>query len=196
MIYVAHRVNTVQELKAIPECYGVEIDIRERGGKLILQHDPFVDGESLEDYLREYRHGLLILNVKCERIEFEVLDLVRKYSIKEYFFLDSSFPMIRLMANKGIKEQAVRYSEYESLETVMAMKGQVNWVWVDCFEKLAIEYQDYQELKNAGFRLCMVSPELQGRPQDIVGYRDSLKQKQIIFDAVCTKVYNIAIYEQ
>ena len=45
MIYVSHRINTVEALMENPVEYGVELDLRDRGDRLILQHDPFSDGE-------------------------------------------------------------------------------------------------------------------------------------------------------
>ena len=46
-------------------------------------------------------------------------------------------------------------------------------------------------MKRLGYKLCLVSPELQGRDADIERYIDYLNQNQIFVDAICTKVYNI-----
>ena len=154
MKFIAHRINTVEELKKIPTEYGVELDLRDRGERLILQHDPFKDGEDFEEYLKHYHHGLMILNIKSERIEHRVLELVHKYNVKEYFLLDSSFPMIFLLSNEGEKNIALRFSELEGLDTILSMKGKVKWVWVDCFTKLPIDNKNFQILKEAGFQLC------------------------------------------
>ena len=86
---IVHRVNTVQDLNAIPFEYGTEIDIRVFGNDLILNHEPFQKGDYLENYLNEYQHGTLILNIKEAGIEDEVFRLVRLRShIKSYFLLD------------------------------------------------------------------------------------------------------------
>ena len=53
-----------KELRNLEPQYGAEIDIRAFGSKLILNHDPYMDGENLIDYLDEYRNGTLILNVQ------------------------------------------------------------------------------------------------------------------------------------
>jgi hypothetical protein len=190
-MYIAHRINTVAELKNIPTQYGVEIDIRDLGERLVLHHDPYVDGENLEDFLRDYQHGTLILNVKSERIEHRVLELVRKYKIKDYFFLDSTFPMIYLLSNQRETNIALRFSEYEGLDTLLSMKGKVKWVWVDCFTKLSINKENYSKLKEWGYKLCLVSPELQGRDQDIEEYKQYLQDNDIKFDKICTKIYNV-----
>ncbi len=190
--YIAHRINTLQELRKLPTKYGVELDLRDRGADLILQHDPFIGGEMFEDYLKEYQHGTMILNIKSERIEYRALELLKKYDINDYFFLDSSFPMIYLLSNQGENKCAVRFSELEGLDTILSMEKKVDWVWVDCFTKLPIDKSSYQILKNAGFKLCLVSPELQGREEDIESYNGQLAQQGIIFDAICTKHHNVS----
>lgn len=191
MIFVAHRINTVEELKKIPQHFGVEIDLRDKNERIILQHDPFKDGEDFEMYLKNYDHALLILNIKSERIEFKVLELLQKYNIKNYFFLDSSFPMIYTLSQLGEKNIAVRFSEFEGLDTILKVKDRVRWVWIDCFSRLPIDRLSFSKLKLAGLKICLVSPELQGRDSDIEIYASGLKKEGFVFDAICTKQYNI-----
>jgi hypothetical protein len=185
MLYIAHRINTARQLADVPPEYGVEIDLRDRGERLILQHDPFGDGEDFGDWLRHYNHRLLILNVKSERVEHRVLELVRQHGVRDYFFLDSSFPMIRLLASGGESKIAVRFSEYEPIESCLALAGKVDWVWVDCFTRMPLTPENYRRLKQH-FKLCAVSPELQGRPvESIADYAEQLRPYPM--DAVCTK---------
>ena len=84
MEFISHRVNTVKDLKNTPIEFGVELDLRDNiDGSIYINHDPFVTGENFEDYLREYHHGTMILNIKSERIEYKVLDLLKKYKIEK-----------------------------------------------------------------------------------------------------------------
>lgn len=191
MEYIAHRINTIEELKKIPKEYGVELDLRDFADRLVLQHDPFKDGEDFEEYLKHYNHGTMILNIKSERIEHKVLELIQKYNIKKYFFLDSSFPMIYLLSKTGEKNIALRFSEFEGIDTILSMTGKVEWIWVDCFSKLPINYEIYKLLKNNGFKFCLVSPELQGQNEKLASYKQYLQNEGIVFDAICTKIYNI-----
>lgn len=196
MEFIAHRINTIDELKQIPTEYGVELDLRDFGDRLILQHDPFKDGEDFEEYLRHYKHGTMILNIKSERIEHKVLELIKKYGIKKYFFLDSSFPMIYLLSKNREKNIALRFSEFEGIDTILAMTGKVKWVWVDCFTKLNFTADYYKLLKKSGFKFCLVSPELQGRFEKIDDYKLYLKSNSILFDAICTKITNIGLWSK
>lgn len=193
--FIAHRINTLNELKQLPREYGVELDLRDSGNELILQHDPFTEGELFSEYLKCYQHGTMILNIKSERIEHRVLELLEEHKIEDYFFLDSSIPMIYLLSKLGEKRSAVRFSEIESIETVLLMADKVDWVWVDCFNQLPINTTSYHLLKEAGLKLCLVSPELQGRQEDIERYKCYLADQQIQFDAICTKYHNIEAWK-
>src|SRR5690242_12523273 len=88
MKYIAHRINSVRGLAGVPKEYGVELDLRDHGDELVLQHDPFTgaSGERFASYLDHYDHDLMILNIKSERIEWRVLELVRQSRVRDYFF--------------------------------------------------------------------------------------------------------------
>jgi len=195
MEYIAHRINTIEELEHLPIEFGVELDLRDKGDRLILQHDPFKDGEDFEEYLKLYNHGTMILNIKSERIEFRALELLKKSKVKNYFFLDSSFPMVYMLSKTGEKNIALRLSEYEGLDTILNMENKIKWVWLDCFSKLSIDVETYMILKKRGFKLCLVSPELQSQPEKIEEYRYYLSEKNIVMDAICTKFKNIKLWE-
>lgn len=189
MQIIAHRRNTLHELQQTSTEYGVEVDIRSYGDELIIHHDPFVHGENFESWLAAYRHGVLILNVKEEGLEQRLLALMEKYRIANFFFLDQSFPFLIKTARMGERRCAVRVSEFESIETALALKNKVEWVWVDTFTRVPLTSEQTGELRNAGFKLCLVSGELQGRmaEEDIPKTKQLLREKNIIIDAVCTK---------
>lgn len=189
MQIVFHRRNHLSELLETPIQYGVEVDIRSQGDQLIIHHDPFMEGESFEAWLEAYRHSLLILNVKEEGLEKRLLDLMTKRGIQDFFFLDQSFPFLLKTVYAGEPRCAVRVSEFESIETALSLQGKVSWVWVDCFTKFPLSKKQVDQLKEAGFKLCLVSGELQGRDpkQDIPLMNTFLKENQIKIDAVCTK---------
>ena len=197
MEYISHRVNTKKELVQLSSEYGVELDLRdELNGEIYIQHNPFEDGEDFEEYLKLYHHGTMILNVKSERIEHKILEMLKRYRVKNYFFLDSTFPMIKLLADSGEKNIAVRYSEYEGMDTLRAMSGKVGWVWVDTFTQLPMDKKVYNEMKQLGYKICLVSPELQGQPEKIGDYAKQIADEGIKFDAICTKGYNIDTWKK
>lgn len=179
-----HRVNTVAALRNVPERFGCEIDIRAHGSSLILNHEPFTGGDRLVDYLDEYRHGLLILNIKEAGIEDAVLSAVRARDIRRYFLLDVEFPYIYRAARSGERAIAMRYSEDESIETVLNYRGMVDWVWVDTNTRLPVDDAVAKKLKP--FKTCLVCPERWGRPEDIPLYKEKLVHTGLAIDAVMT----------
>lgn len=190
MIIVAHRRNTIEQLRATPHNLGIEVDIRSTGDRLIIHHDPFADGEDFKAWLSHYRHRLLILNVKEEGLERRLLDLMASKGVEDFFFLDQSFPFLVKTAQTGEKRCAVRVSEYESTATAERLAGLVQWIWVDCFTRFPLSGEEAGRLRSLGFKLCLVSPELQGRAGEtsIPALRTLLAREGVEADAVCTKL--------
>ena len=192
--FICHRINTIEELNTIDNQFGIELDLRDchKSNKIILSHDPFLNGEYFEEYLQNYKHNTLILNIKSERIELECLKLLEKYNINNYFFLDSSFPMIYLL-NKDFNNNkiACRFSEYEPIEYFLEIKNMYQYIWVDCFTKFPLTNKIYDLIKSNNKKICIVSPELQKQPEKIEEYRNIIISKNIIPNMICTKFYNI-----
>jgi hypothetical protein len=189
MQVICHRRNTINELLSTNNLYGIEIDIRSYGKNLILHHEPFVQGCIFERWLNNYKHKTLILNVKEEGLEERVLTLMKKYDIEDYFFLDQSFPFLVKTACAGESRCAVRVSEYESIDTALSLSGKIEWAWVDYFSRFPLQKNDVVRLNEAKFKLCIVSPELQGYEPSlyIPSLRNHLLHQNIHVHAVCTK---------
>lgn len=189
MELIHHRRNSLDDLVATDTKYGVELDIRSYGSELIIHHDPLCNGLLLTEWLEFYNHGTLVLNVKEEGLEKRLIELMRSRGITDYFFLDQSFPFLIKWAKLGERRCAVRVSEYESVKTALKLTRLISWVWLDCFSKFPINYSEYKQLKGSGFKLCLVSPELQGRDAEkgIEEMGIYLVQNNMVMDAVCTK---------
>ena len=188
MIIISHRINTINKLLNISVEYGIEIDLRSRNEEIIISHDPFKNGEYFEDWIRYYKHKILILNVKEDGLESKIIEILRKNKVEKFFFLDQSFPAILELVKKGEKRSAIRVSEYESIETAVSLKGKVEWIWVDYFTKFPLDFKAYKFLKDLGFKMCIVSPELQnGNLNSAKELKNKLSSNKIKFNAVCTK---------
>ncbi|MBI4677633.1 MAG: hypothetical protein HY748_08620 [Elusimicrobia bacterium] len=186
MRIIVHRVNTSARLRRVPARYGVEIDLRSRGRRIVLQHEAMEDGEDFSRWLKGFRHGTLILNVKEDGIEDRVRRMVLARGIEDFFFLDLSFPALVRMTRRGERRVAVRVSEYEPLDTALRLRRKAAWVWLDCFTRLAWDRAAAEALAT-GFKVCVASPEVQGHP---VSRIPSFKRALAGFEpaAVCTKV--------
>lgn len=205
MIVVHHRRNTLEELKQSEHRFGIEVDIRNHGNDLIVYHDPFhVDAVNFEVWLEAYQHNFLIANVKEEGLEERLVPLLEEASIDAYFILDESLPYIRKHALAGLPNFAVRVSEFESVETALRLsdylKGhgkRFDWIWIDSFTGEPAKYDDAMRLREAGLKLCQVSPELhhvnepnswQSRVEDFFGKLEVTHSSPVFPDMVCTKL--------
>lgn len=201
MEIISHRINSVDQLINVNKKYGTEFDVRYHEDSLVLHHEPFGHHkkpfpEKFEDYLASWDHGgPMIVNVKTEGIEKKCIELITKRKIKTWFFLDLSMPYFVIYsryAEAGTIEGfspdnlAVRFSEFEPIEYALAFKGRARWVWVDCFTRLPLDHGAYKKLKESGFKICIVAPELQKHPAEWAeDFRKQLAGMEI--DAVCTK---------
>ncbi len=184
MQIIIHRVNTVSKLKKIPIKYGVEIDIRAYGTKLVLNHEPFKNGDSLERYLGNFRHSFIIFNIKESGIENQVISLAKKYKITNYFLLDVEPYWIHHATQDGFRKIAIRYSENEPINMALRYKKDVDWLWIDIPTKLPLTQNIVDKIR--GLKTCLVCPERWNRPEDIQGYIKRIIKLRFKLDAVMT----------
>ena len=202
MIIIRHRINTIEGLKQVPTKYGVEIDVRGYGNKLLLNHDPIEDPrqyDELEEFLQNYHHSFIIFNLKEAGYEQRVIDLAAKYGIENYFLLDVEFPYLyRGTRKENVRKIAVRYSEAEPIEAVEAQvkEGQplLDWVWIDTNTVLPLDAEIMERLRP--FKTCLVCPERWGRPEDIQPYIDKMKSLGFKLDAVMTAAPYVEQWER
>jgi hypothetical protein len=185
---IRHRVNSAAGLAKMPAHHGAEIDIRSRDSRLVLNHDPFRGGEDLDPFLRAWARldirGPLILNTKEDGHETAVASLLRRYKIQNYFFLDTApATLVRLARTGRFHKAAVRVSEFEPVEAALRLKGLVGWAWLDCFSGKPAPAALVKKLARH-FKVCAVSPELQGYPRSSIPKFQSIAG---LLDAVCTK---------
>jgi hypothetical protein len=193
MKIILHRINNINELKKIPSRYGVEIDIRAYKDKLILNHEPLLKGDYFDDYLDNFKHNFIIVNIKEAGIEDEVILKLNRKKIKNFFLLDVEFPYIYKAIKKDFKKIAIRFSEYESIETLNNFKNKLDWVWIDTFNKFPINHKNIESLNY--FKKCIVCPERWGRKSDIIKYKKFIKKNNYKIDSVMTSKKFVHLWE-
>lgn len=181
-----HRINTIEGLRGLAPGAGIEFDLRSSGDEVLITHDPFTTGPRADEYFEHIGSRPCIFNIKTEGIEEVVRALASKHGIEDYFMLDCSVPAMMKLNRQGERRLAVRYSEVEPIEAVLAWAGKAEWVWIDCFTAYPGTPADWVEL-GKHFRLCLVSPELQAHTADTTALlRETANLRD--FHAVCTKV--------
>lgn len=207
MQIIIHRVNSIERLQTLNPKYGVEIDIRGYGDRMLLSHDPISNQtlyDDLESYLKVFSEkgmAFVVFNTKEAGYEAKIIELAAKYEIRkdQYFLLDVEYPYLyRATRKEGVREIAVRYSEGEPIEAAEAQmkdgKSLLDWVWIDTNTKLPLDETIVEKLKP--FKTCLVCPERWGRPEDISVYKKQIKQLGMKLDAVMTAEKYVSLWEE
>ena len=194
MKIIIHRVNKIAGLTHVPKKYGVEIDVRAFGKKLVLAHEPFENGDSLENYLKKFDKSFIIFNIKESGIEKKVIELAKKYKVEGYFLLDVEPYWIHHATLSGFKNIAMRYSENEPMATPLKYKHKAEWLWIDIPTKLPLSPSIIMQMK--GFKTCLVCPERWGRPMEVVEYIKKIKNLKFTLDAVMTSMNHAPEWEE
>lgn len=193
-----HRVNTLEKLLLVPRHFGVEVDVRGLGEKVVLSHEPISESgiyielsEFLMTYVKRGISGGIIFNIKESGYESVVIELAKQYGIADYFLLDVEFPYLyNATREQGIKNIAIRYSEAEPIEMVEAqmIDGEplLDWVWIDTNTTLPLNLDVVARL--AKFKTCLVCPERWGRAQDIPLYIETMRGLNFKPTAVMTSL--------
>ncbi len=174
MIIIAHRGywNEVEEKnreiafeRALNNGFGIETDVRDYCGELVVSHDiPNGNEMRFDDFLKIYGDGFsednpLAINIKADGLVKEIELLINKYKIKYYFVFDMSIPDTLPYIKSGLSV-FIRESEYERHDN---LHNQCNGIWVDELEAPWITRKKIEELLVKGTSVCIVSPELHGR---------------------------------
>tara|TARA_Y100001958_G_C21226437_1_gene551884 strand:- start:280 stop:873 length:594 start_codon:yes stop_codon:yes gene_type:complete len=163
--YIVHKVNTEEKLSQIPTKYGIELDLRIRNNKLVLCHDYSDCSTEFENLLQIYNHKILVANIKDSGIEDIVIETLKRNKIENFFLLDIEFPYLIKNYESNGQYLSTRFSEFEDIKTSSNLVNKVDWIWIDTFNKMPIEKQNLEVIKN--FKSCLVSPSRWGRINEI-----------------------------
>ncbi|MBN2719115.1 MAG: hypothetical protein JXX14_24920 [Deltaproteobacteria bacterium] len=157
--------------RAFKNGFGVETDIRDLNGTLVISHDPPTGNPFLfEAFLQLYicncketsytpNEMPLALNIKSDGLAQMVRDALKKHKIHNYFVFDMSVPDLLIMQ----QEQLVTFTRLSEYEPVPSLYENAAGVWLDCFNKEWYDMQTIQTHLDAGKQVCIVSPELHKR---------------------------------
>ena len=170
MIILAHRgfwesekeKNTLEALeKSLTSGFGLETDIRDYLGELVISHDMAADRSVRVDDLFSLVQSLnseqpLALNIKADGLQEPLLEKINRFGIENYFVFDMSIPD-QLGYQQRDFPVFTRQSEFESPPVCY---DQVQGVWLDEFLDHWIDRETLLEHHQNGKKTCIVSPEL------------------------------------
>ncbi|MBI5447662.1 MAG: hypothetical protein HY939_02910 [Gammaproteobacteria bacterium] len=158
--------NTLTALfKGLDEGYGLETDIRDLNGRLIISHDVSTHGSAipLEQLLHYYTDGnftsTLALNIKSDGLQKLLHDQLQKYAIKNYFIFDMSVPDTLGYFKWGMPT-FIRRSDVEYYPKLMLS---AQGIWLDELLTPWINTEVIISQTSIVGSVCIVSAELHGR---------------------------------
>jgi len=154
-------------LGALVRGLGVETDVRDYRGELVVSHDPPVGREiTLEELLEEYSRMnssvTLALNVKADGIGGLLKSQLAKHGISNYFVFDMSAPE----AYQYVRTEMSLFTRQSEFEPMPIFEKEAKGIWLDAFLD---EWYSLDVIKrgiDAGKKVAIVSPELHGRDHD------------------------------
>jgi hypothetical protein len=148
--------------------FGLETDIRDQDGRLVISHDPPTgDTMSFEDLLALYgkygRPGQLAINIKADGLSRLVSEALDARGITNAFVFDMSVPDALHYCRLGSVPVFTRQSEFEMEPSLY---DRAAGVWLDAFERDWINSEVIRRHRLGGKKVALVSPELHGRTHE------------------------------
>lgn len=170
--------------RGLDEGFGLETDIRDFEGELVISHDmPTGSPMHLDRLLHYYRSGgyvsTIALNIKADGLQKKLRQMLEKYSVSQYFVFDMSIPDTLSYLNAGM-HTFVRRSE---LENHPELSRRSQGIWLDELTGPWIDARTIIEESKGADTLCIVSGELHGREYQgqWIDIRDAISS-----DCVCS----------
>lgn len=147
--------------------FGIETDVRDCLGELVISHDIPRGGEmtlaTLITLMGE-NEQLLAINIKADGLAKLLCKKMSDSSRTNWFVFDMSIPDTRDHLAVGNPVFA-RMSEFEQIPIWF---DQVEGVWLDSFENDWFDLTLISDLLRKGKRVCVVSSELHGRDHSVL----------------------------
>ena len=153
--------------RAFAAGYGVETDLRDCAGEIVVSHDMPQPGAMTFDalldlYLSYPTRPTLALNVKADGMAATIAERLTARGITQYFVFDMSVP-----DTLGYLAQDMtvftRHSEYEAGSR---LDERAAGIWLDAFERSFVAPDDIDRVLGRGQIAALVSPELHRKPHE------------------------------
>lgn len=151
---------------AVTAGYGIETDVRDLDGELVISHDParrgaMLFGEFLRSYGPAFVAARLALNVKAGGLQTMLAEAAANTPLDaQIFVFDMSVP--DALGYRGSRfELHTRVSEYEREPSFI---DDAAGVWVDAFSGTFDQIGAASLWVERGLKVTVVSPELHRRP--------------------------------
>jgi hypothetical protein len=165
--------NTIAAFqRALEGGFGIETDLRDAHGGVVIAHDLPRGGEqTLDDFLamcaRYPQARPLALNIKSDGQQALVTQALQRHGITDAFVFDMAVPDALGYLRAAVPTYT-RCSEYENPPSFLE---QASGVWLDAFLDEWYDAAPIRHWLQQGKAVCIVSPELHGRPHQALWQR-------------------------
>ena len=162
--------------------YGVETDLRDVKGEIVISHDMPSGSEMTFDSLLQIMDGRnlpLALNIKADGMSKEIKRLLSKYNHTNYFTFDMSIPEMVVQREEGLRF----FTGLSDIVKEPILLKDSSGVWLDSFYDDWFDKTVIQNLLKKGKDVCIVSPDLHHRTfQEVWRKYDDLSNIMICTD--------------
>jgi hypothetical protein len=157
--------NTLAAFRgAFANGWGVELDVRDLDGALVISHDPpaagaLAFGAVVDAFVDAGCPGRIAVNVKSDGLEAMIADTLREVEPARWFAFDMSVPDTLRYARAGLPY----FSRHSDVEPEPALYDGSSGVWLDDFAGGFVTQARIAAHLDAGKHVAVVSPELHGR---------------------------------
>lgn len=150
-------------IRAFELGWGIETDIRDSNGRLVISHDvPHGTEMDLEELFQilNGRTLPLALNIKSDGLQYDIMKLIKTYNHSEYFVFDMSIPELVVYIARGLRS----FTGVSDIMPVPPLLSQAQGVWLDCFNGDWYGSCFIDTLFKSTPSIAVVSPDLHHRP--------------------------------
>jgi len=198
-IYVAHRQNSLKNLKSLIDdnIKGIEIDLRTNRNKIIISHNPFLNGLEFVKNIKIFKNFFLIIDFKSTGFSEKVLKILTKEKINFLFLNLIGSEQNYLIKKSYSKNLFLRFSSIEKPNLNIKYFKKIKWVWFDFFNEKFMTIKEYNYIKKYKKNICLTSPDLiDDNKLKILKYIKYLNKNKIKIDMICTKQHNIKLWKE
>lgn len=141
---------------------GIETDLRDYAGKILISHDmPKGNEMTLEDLLdiMAGRNLLLALNIKADGLADAIKNILLKYNHNNYFTFDMSIPDMIFQINIGIKV----FTGLSDIIQNAILEDKTAGIWLDSFYTDWFKEDVIDNFIERNKKVCIVSADLHKR---------------------------------
>jgi glycerophosphoryl diester phosphodiesterase len=181
-------------LRAFEAGYGIETDVRDHDGSLVVAHDPpkgtgHIPFEwVIEQFAKADQPGWLAINIKADGLQDPLNDMLRFHCIDRAFVFDMAVPDALGYLRRGFQ----CFTRESEVEPEPSFLEDASGVWIDCFRSDWITEDSIRKHTQRGRKVALVSPELHGRPHRAAweSWRASRLEQELM---LCTDLVGEAV---